>query len=604
MALFSYKPIDLDRPGFRLFILFKGLYGSSISGELFEAWFDRPESVMPFEALSYTWGSPTRVETITLNNKELGVTYSLYIALQYLRLEDCDRILWIDAICIDQKNKTEQGHQVQQMGRIYRTAIKVICWLGPADYETKALMESLRPLQQQSNQQKCRDWSQLWSTVQRSLAEKYPDLLDLQQKGLAKLLNAPWFERVWILQEVANARAAQICCGTQAVSSRVFAQAPNLLQATVKSPCKEVLDIMPGPLRQDSWWDETRDLYHLLRKFRGSKARDPRDKIFALLGMASDLQNTPHLIADYTKSVKDVILEVSQYLYGADVSARTEMEQFLSGLEGLNGQALETYAASDRGMDNICRILQRGEDATVSEKAVTTAAANRARGLEIMRMFSDHAKSALPTPREAFKAAKLNETSGNTITELLLKRVSGPHAPSEFFQAATRCLNMENDSTESRCTKALSPAEGEAIKLLWDAGGEQYFVQFFRINTGLVIPIPSKAMKVVWGNWKYGGKEIIDNYLQQQNRHHDQSSEVAIKVIGDVWSLGGKELFVKHFEQSARKDRISEREAEQVDVMWSFCGSDDIFRYFQRTWSSRKVLKLTFEDPMSQDEHR
>ncbi|OAQ65209.2 ankyrin repeat and SAM domain-containing protein 6 [Pochonia chlamydosporia 170] len=596
MALFSYKPIDLDRPGFRLFILFKGSYGSSISGELFEAWFDRPESVMPFKALSYTWGSPTREETITLNNKELGVTYSLYTALQYLRLENCDRILWIDAICIDQNNKTEQGHQVQQMGRIYQTATKVICWLGPADYETKALMESLRLLQQQSNQQKCRDWSQLWSTVQRSLAEKYPDLLDLQQKGLEKLLNAPWFERVWILQEVANARAAQICCGTQAVSSRVFTQAPNLLQATVKSPCKEVLDIMPGPLRQDSWWDETRDLYHLLQKFRGSKARDPRDKIFALLGMASDLQNTPHLIADYTKSVEDVILEAGRYLYGAEISARMEIEQFLTGLEDLNGRALKTYAALDTGVENIRRILQRGEDARVSAAAVTTAAGNRARGLEIMRMFSDHAKSALPTPSEAFKAAKLNETFGDTIAELLLMRASGLHATSEFFQAATRCLNMINASTASNRTKPLSPVEGEAIKFLWDAGGEQYFVQFFRINKSLVIPIPSEAMKVVWKKWKYGGKEIIDNYIQQPNRHHDQSSDIAIKVIGDVWSLGGKKLFEKHFEQSATEGSISKYEAERMYISWTTTGRHDIMRCFQRTWSLHQVLTLTFED--------
>ena len=56
----------------------------------------------------------------------LSITENLYLALQYLRLRDTDRILWVDAICIDQSNKKEQRHQVQQMGNTYSQADRVI----------------------------------------------------------------------------------------------------------------------------------------------------------------------------------------------------------------------------------------------------------------------------------------------------------------------------------------------------------------------------------------------------------------------------------------------------------------------------------------------
>jgi hypothetical protein len=59
---------------------------------------------------------------ITLNGYHKPVTDNLSAALKRLRSHDADRILWIDAICIDQDNKKEQGHQVAKMKRIYENA--------------------------------------------------------------------------------------------------------------------------------------------------------------------------------------------------------------------------------------------------------------------------------------------------------------------------------------------------------------------------------------------------------------------------------------------------------------------------------------------------
>src|SRR5436190_22184539 len=115
MSVYKYHPLDLDGSSFRLIRLLKGNFTDGIQCELFEAWLHQVEGGMPYEALSYTWGSAKKTFNIIVNGCTMGVTQNLYVALQHLRFEDRDRILWIDAVCIDQSDLQERGHQVQQM---------------------------------------------------------------------------------------------------------------------------------------------------------------------------------------------------------------------------------------------------------------------------------------------------------------------------------------------------------------------------------------------------------------------------------------------------------------------------------------------------------
>ena len=59
------------------------------------------------------------------------MTRNLAEALQYLRYENRPCVLWIDAICVDQNNIPERGHQVVRMAAIYPQASRVVVWLGP-----------------------------------------------------------------------------------------------------------------------------------------------------------------------------------------------------------------------------------------------------------------------------------------------------------------------------------------------------------------------------------------------------------------------------------------------------------------------------------------
>jgi translation initiation factor 2 beta subunit (eIF-2beta)/eIF-5 len=185
-------------------------------------------------------------------------------------------------------------------------------------------MDSLKLLELESLHHPCRDWAytdegwkKLWfQSVQPTLKEaKSWNLETRQRMGLEHLLSAPWFKRVWILQEVSNAKSAVVCSGGKFVSARIFTLAPFLLGVTPEAHCQAVLDIMPGPSRKHSWWSQSQDLFTLLLKFRASQAGDPRDKIYALLGISSDAKDCDSLRPDYTKTLQEVMLTATSFLF-------------------------------------------------------------------------------------------------------------------------------------------------------------------------------------------------------------------------------------------------------------------------------------------------
>lgn len=106
-----------------------------------------------FEALSYEWGDPDKPRhEIIVNGQPFKVWENLFYALKYIRpvpLRDNhvnSRILWIDAICINQDDIDERNHQVGMMGDIYRKADKVPVWLGSVCFAAKATFDLLTKL--------------------------------------------------------------------------------------------------------------------------------------------------------------------------------------------------------------------------------------------------------------------------------------------------------------------------------------------------------------------------------------------------------------------------------------------------------------------------
>jgi len=172
-------------------------------------------------ALSYAWRAPlvrtTLDETlheIECNGETLAVHDNLFCAL--LRLGQPPyrgRLFWIDAICIDQENDEERGHQVDLMSEIYRNAKEVIIWLGPHDEHVgnaTRLIQGLCLLPEHKRQgvlPHTLDSPEIQSSLQPDLwKEKY-------WIALAHLFRRTWFSRAWVIQEVLLARRLLVLCG-------------------------------------------------------------------------------------------------------------------------------------------------------------------------------------------------------------------------------------------------------------------------------------------------------------------------------------------------------------------------------------------------------
>lgn len=106
----------------------------------------RPE----YDALSYAWGDAYHRRNIILDGNEHAVTYNLEVALQHLRHRREKRLLWIDALCINQADVIERSEQVSMMGDIFSSARTVYLWIGEADqcsdgaFDAMSLLSSYR----------------------------------------------------------------------------------------------------------------------------------------------------------------------------------------------------------------------------------------------------------------------------------------------------------------------------------------------------------------------------------------------------------------------------------------------------------------------------
>lgn len=142
---------------------------------------DTYKGTHPYEALSYTWGEEEKRHSIFVKGQALAITTNLHAALLRLRHNSLVRIIWADAICIDQEHKEEKGQQVPLMPMIYSKAHSVLVWLGET---TDSGDGALKDIQRAAYEESTED-----------LAEKMTD------KAIFQLLQRQWFQRIWVREK-------------------------------------------------------------------------------------------------------------------------------------------------------------------------------------------------------------------------------------------------------------------------------------------------------------------------------------------------------------------------------------------------------------------
>ena len=130
----------------------EGVYRWSDGQTLSPGWQAHPAEqeqvqwVPTYEALSYAWGDPDSTCPVNVNGVEMRITTNLFAALSALRQHETDKALWVDALCINQRNIQERSDQVQRMRTIYQRAQQTILWLGDADQSSDWAMQLLEKL--------------------------------------------------------------------------------------------------------------------------------------------------------------------------------------------------------------------------------------------------------------------------------------------------------------------------------------------------------------------------------------------------------------------------------------------------------------------------
>jgi hypothetical protein len=286
-----------------------------------------------YEALSYCWGDSTELREIKCNNNGFQVTESLFCALQHLRNKHSERTLWIDAICINQKDLQERQSQVQLMKDIYTKSERVVIWLGPdpASDGINRLFELIQTVTHIPNPQlskKERAFFEMnvaeadrWYQGEERTSSESPTKKDFVVphqaiKGAVAILNRPWWSRVWTVQEMVLAPSAIIMCGDLAASSSDVQEiCTNVLMHTVSDTFDtgdddgigDLGDLMSDPdgklyiasVRLHRSSNTKTELGALLQLHRWLRAKDPRDKVYGCLGIA---ESTYGIEPDYTVS--------------------------------------------------------------------------------------------------------------------------------------------------------------------------------------------------------------------------------------------------------------------------------------------------------------
>ncbi|KAG7294469.1 hypothetical protein NEMBOFW57_004542 [Staphylotrichum longicolle] len=299
---YDVLPGDRGNPHIRLLELLPGKIPEPVRCNLREVPLGRD---LGYEGLSYCWGDPTSVNSIYCNGLLFPVAANLLGAVEALREENTPRLLWVDAVCIDQTNIDERNQQVAIMRDIYSRARRTVVWLGPeaeGSNEALAIVPDLLAIRNRKYHGAGRFPAPTGVRSRFSLSpeeiEAEPGLKRLIQNEQARaaflaLLGRPWFSRVWIVQEVTVSFDTTVLCGSLEVPFDDLAQAAftfDYLDLHVDVGLRRPLDLFwdVWDTRRKHWDRWPNSMFQLLLRHRWCHATDPRDKVYALCGIASD----------------------------------------------------------------------------------------------------------------------------------------------------------------------------------------------------------------------------------------------------------------------------------------------------------------------------
>jgi hypothetical protein len=226
-----------------------------------------------YEALSYTWGVSEPTTQITVDGQPFWITRNLEVALHHLTGHR-DLILWVDAICINQKDNAEKSWQVRQMQQVYQQANRVLVWLGESGMGSMRALNKLADFEAFDNWNSSNHYYQTNFTIKALAAIRELDAMfkldkDPAQKPVPRIphrsslleddglfplneigavLERAWWGRIWVVQELALAKDVSFVCGYDVIPGPRIRSFLNIWDSLNKGFIPRMLDHRPWAL--------------------------------------------------------------------------------------------------------------------------------------------------------------------------------------------------------------------------------------------------------------------------------------------------------------------------------------------------------------------
>lgn len=230
--VYNYKPLkpaNLENGEIRLLTLLPGRAGSMIECSLQHV---HLASTLSYEALSYAWGNPkgplsivpvagdpSKTHIIAVDGCAKEISYNLEAALQKIRGHLEARVIWVDAICIDQANNEEKSAQVKVMAKIYEQAVRTLTWLGEHDQYVDLAFDTLEQICWVTKILIIRYWARMLGLAEREITDEAVMYHIDMKRALARNLERSPFNSMFSPAKTRNFRRALSLVSVDASSS-------------------------------------------------------------------------------------------------------------------------------------------------------------------------------------------------------------------------------------------------------------------------------------------------------------------------------------------------------------------------------------------------
>lgn len=300
---YVYSNLDSDYSLCRTILLSPGAFTDEIVVVLRTRSLHKDAAAEPYDAISYVWGDPQdrqkvyvvsqqMIQCTAARKQYIWVTRNLVSALRHLRNSSVSIALWAVAICINQEDVNERAQQVQIMPTIFSAASYVWVWLSEEVENSTLAIDYIRwwnskvewDYGAKSLKMKDANDPDIWMAD-----NKYPlPYSTAEVKACEALMGRSWFERTWVRQEIfwstgkativcglARIPWLDFCSGVAALNNRFFPPEARVSYSKRAAGMEDLIALR----------DNEPALFQLMIDVRRTKCLNPRDKIYAILGM-------------------------------------------------------------------------------------------------------------------------------------------------------------------------------------------------------------------------------------------------------------------------------------------------------------------------------